>query len=76
MKNLKDECEITKIYCEAKTQPVVLKAIAENSFASLEILNILTGINAIKGAKSIRVAAKKMIQKKKAKFDEKDNRSS
>lgn len=64
VKILKDENEIAKIYCEEKTQPVVLKAIAENSFASLEILNILTEVKDIKGAKSIRVAAKKTIQKK------------
>ena len=64
VKILKDENEIAKIYCEEKTQPVVLKAIAENSFAPLEILDILAEVKGIKGAKSIRVAAKKTIQKK------------
>ena len=37
---------------------------AANSFAPLEILNMLTEVKDIKGAKSIRVAAKKTIQKK------------
>lgn len=64
VKNLKDENEIAKIYCEGKADPIVLKAIAENSFAPLEILNILTEMKDIKGAKTIRVSAKKTIQKK------------
>ena len=38
VKNLKDECQIAKIYCEEKANPIVLKAIAANSFAPLEIL--------------------------------------
>lgn len=64
VKNLKDECQIAKIYCEEKANPIVLKVIAANSFAPLEILNMLTEVKDIKGAKSIRVAAKKTIQKK------------
>ena len=39
-------------------------SMAANSFAPLEILNMLTEVKDIKGAKSIRVAAKKTIQKK------------
>ena len=64
VKNLKDECQIAKIYCEEKANPIVLKAIAANSFAPLEILNMLIEVKDIKGAKSIRVAATKAIQKK------------
>ena len=64
VKILKDENEIAKIYCEKKADSIVQKAIAENSFAPLKILNILTEVKDIKGAKSIRVAAKKTIHKK------------
>ncbi len=63
VKKLKSSAELSKIYEANRNNPVVLKAIAGNRFTDPAVLEELTRIQKINGAKSIRAAARESMKK-------------
>ena len=64
VEKLDDPIKISRFYKENSDNSIIVKAVAQNSFTSLELLMILQKIKKVKDAKSIRMLAQENLKKR------------